>query len=319
MEGYTYKLISIDAIHLQNPFCLRFSLEEAGLQASIKKQGVKLPIFMTEPPDRYIVDGHRRVEASRRLSLKDIPALEIHGDYSKADLFLLAVMANGSQGLSDFEKALVIKKAIEQYQFSKEKIVEEILPPLGLSRERSILEEYLSAASLDTSLFDLLASGKIPFRAAHRLKRFNVKDQKTMAFILTQAGLTTNEFLRISEWLGDLLKPQGKEISVFLDETKLKKILDHPRWDLRCKAEKFYAALRRIRFPHLVECEEKFKSLSAEICEDSSKMKLEAPSYFEEGGFSIRAKVTDPESLEHLLKVLKQKKNSLNSLFDLLL
>ncbi len=319
MERYTYKLIPVDAVKAENPFCLRFSLKEPALEKSIAKYGIVMPVFATGLPDIRVVDGHRRVEAALACGLKEIPAFELQGNFSNTDLFFLALIANSSQGFSDVDRLWVLKKAIHEFQCSKKKIIEEILPLLGLRQESFILEEYLSAAKLDSGLIVLLAAKKIPFRCVQRLKRFNEADQKAMAVILGRASFTTNEVLHICEWVGDLLAPRGKSISDFFGENDLKIILEHPVWDSRCKAEKFYEALRYIRSPHLAASEKKFKSLAREICEDAPDVKIQALPSFEEEGFSLQAKIRNAESLEQFLNLLNGKKSSLNSLFDLML
>ncbi len=316
MEKYTYKLVPEDAINRKNPFCLRFSLKEPALEKSIAKNGIVMPIFVTGLPDIRVVDGHRRLEAARGCGLKEIPAFELQGSFSNSDLFFLALIANSSQGFSDIDRMRVLKKAMHEFQCSKEKIIEEILPLLGLRQEGFVLEEYLSAARLDSGLIELLAAKKIPFRCVQCLKRFNADDQKAMVFILGKASFTTNETLHICEWAGDLLALRDKSVSGLLDENNLKVILEHPVWDLRCKAEKFYEALRKIRSPYLAASENRFKALANEICKDAPEFKIQALPSFEEEGFSLQAKVKNAQALEQFLNWLNQKKSSLNSLFD---
>ena len=158
----------------------------------------------------------------------------------------------------------------------------------------------------------------MPCRGAHILSHFKSADQQEFAdSIATQATLTTNELLKAGEWLYDLLKPSGAGLQAFLREKKLNEILQNPDWDRRQKAERFFKALRTLRFPRLTDYEKKFESAASEV--GGKDLKLEMLTSFEEEGFWVRAKMRDKKSVQNILNLLEDKKTLLNSLFDLML
>ncbi|HXV28149.1 MAG TPA: ParB/RepB/Spo0J family partition protein [bacterium] len=317
MERYTYKLISLERINPQNPYCLRASLEDECLLKSIEKHGVMMPVIVTQGPQTALIDGHRRLHALRQLGRKEFPALQLLEIHPAPDQFMLAVMANGRQTMPDLDRALTLRKASEQFQIRHEKIIEEFLPLLGLPQQRYVLEDYLAVSKLECQILALIASGKAPFRGASALQRFNLDDQKSWVRILSQASFTTNELRHLCEWTGDLLKLKGAAMEDFLDAQNLNGILNHAEWDGRCKAKQYYKAMKTIRFPRIAEYERKFKTLAREIDgHTSAGVKIEESHSFEEEGFTVRARLRNPESLDQLLDLLKQKKSSLNSLFD---
>ena len=96
-------------------------------------------------------------------------------------------------------------------------------------------------------------------------------------------------------------------------------ILDHPVQDRRAKADRLHAALRALRFPRIAGQEKKFSAFSRELREESGDLTVEAPAFFEGEGFILKARVRKPESLERVLEILSRRRNSLNSLFEIML
>ena len=137
--------------------------------------------------------------------------------------------------------------------------------------------------------------------------------------ISNNATLTTSQLLQAGEWFYDLTKERGAGLGGYLKENQLDRILTHAQWDPRQKANKLLEALRKLRFPRWTQCEAKFESATSEICSPESHLKIEASASFEGEGFSLHAKLKDPEALEKFVSSLKDKRHLLNSLFDIML
>jgi hypothetical protein len=320
MESFVYKLIPVDDIASEYPYCSRYSVVDSRLRKSIAARGVLLPIVLTSDSPKVIVAGHRRVDAAKAVGLKQIGAFEIQEACSPKDLFLFAMISNWNHGWSDLDRAWTLRKAMESYGFDETKAINELLPALGLLEERYVLNQCLTIARLSPALLDLIASGKLPFRGAQILARFTPPNQQEFAEgIGSKIPLTTNELIQTGEWLYDLLKPLGIGIQKFLKEKQLDGLLNHPDWSPRAKAQKFVASLRMFRFPKLTAYEKKFRAILGGMNEAGGDLKFEVPQAFEGEGFWLRARIRNQNSLDHILNLLKDKRDLLNSLFDIML
>ena len=89
--------------------------------------------------------------------------------------------------------------------------------------------------------------------------------------------------------------------------------------DRKQKGGRLFADLRKLRYPRLVNQEERFDSARQAILRDTRDIRVEAPAHFEDEGFVLRAAIRRPESLDSVMKYVKRKKNVLNSLFEIVL
>ena len=81
----------------------------ARVARSIRRFGFRNPVMLGK--DCEIIDGHIRVEAARRLGLKEIPCITVE-DLSNADISLLRITQNRLQERGDWdEQALKIEFA----------------------------------------------------------------------------------------------------------------------------------------------------------------------------------------------------------------
>ena len=269
--------------------------------------------------DMVIVSGHKRLLAAGAAGLQEIPAFEILEAPNSADLYLLALFSNWNQAMSDLDRAWAVKRAVLDFHFDEKTVLEDLLPALGLAPQRHFLEESLEVAGLEAVVLQAIGAGKIPFRGARMLGRFSKSDQRDFTlFIAERAALTTNQLLRTGEWLYDLIKIKGGTLKNLLNSCGLEAILAAPSRDRRQMAEKFYTALRALRFPDLVQKEKEFESIAGRIEEDRS-FSLEPPAFFEGEGLTLRARLASPAALDKLAAVLERKRKLFNSLFDIML
>jgi ParB/RepB/Spo0J family partition protein len=317
MARYFHKVLKLNEISKETPFACRYRIEvpETLLQ-SIRDQGQVLPILVTE--NKIVLSGYRRFAAAQKLELSQVEALCLTEKILPADSFLFSVLSNWNADFSDIDTAFILKRARNEFDFEEVRILDEILPALRLPREKAILEEALNVMRLNPSILELIQSGKLPFRGSKVLSQFSSEDQNTFALIAEQAALTTNQLMKTVEWAGDLLKASKQSMAGFFSRPELQTILDRET-DRKSKGEQLFEALRKLRFPKIVEKEKQFQRLSGEIRDEKAVVSLEAPASFEAEGYLLRAKIKNPASLESLRKLLEDKRKELNSLLDIVL
>ena len=222
--------------------------------------------------------------------------------------------------MTELDLAWTVAQAVRTFGFSRKRVLEEIYPPAGKLEGSGFYEEALEVMSLNKSLLDLIAGGRLPFRGARVLNRLSKPDQQVFASqIAAEAGLTTNQLMKAVEWLYDLLKMCGQSLEDYLKGIpELKAILKSPA-DRKAKGERFISCLRGLRFPNLAEKEREFETLSSQLQEDKSGISVEAPPFFEAEGFTLRAKIKNAKDLERLTRLLEGKWKVLNSLLDIVL
>ncbi|HLD50338.1 MAG TPA: ParB/RepB/Spo0J family partition protein [bacterium] len=319
MERYVYKIIPAKEISGEFPFVSRYWLKDPLLLDSVARRGVLQPILVVGAAPRHIIAGHKRLCAAQAAGLREIPAFEIAAGPDPRDLYLLAIFSNWNQAMSDLDRAWAIHRAVQDYQLSEKSVIEDILPALGLEPQRHFLEEYGEVARLDASVLEAIGAGKLPFRGVRGLNRFSKPDQMDfIQRIVERAALTSNQLLKTGEWLFDLLKLKDISLAALLKTPGLEAALEASSQDRRQKGEKFYAALRALRFPGLARKEKEFESLAGKI-EADQRFSLEAPSFFEGEGLTLRAKLPNPEALDKLAAAFSAKRKLFNSLFDVML
>lgn len=71
------------------------------------------------------------------------------------------------------------------------------------------------------------------------------------AALFQKAHFTTNQRVRIVEWLSDLKKIKKSGLGEILSDGSLQKILGHPRLDPRSRGKKLFERIRTLRFPNV--------------------------------------------------------------------
>ena len=341
MERVAFKIISPQDIAQEFPYQTRYRPEDEKLTRAVALYGVIQPLLVTKSPSPrpgegrppegraspvggvrglQLISGHQRFQAVCRLGLRHVPVLEIQNPAAGGDLFILALLSNFNHALTDLDKAWALRRAVETFHWREEDVLDEIFPCLGLAASPHLLKEYLDIARLEPALLDSIADRCLPFRGARRLTRFSREDQITLAQeIVLKISLTTNQWLKTGEWLSDLLKSGNRSLSALLQVQSLRSVLNSPRGDKRQRAEKFFQAVRNLRFPHWVEQERRFENFSREIEKEFGNVTLEVPPHFEGEGFVLRAKIRRPDSLDEVVELVRRRRESLNSLFDIVL
>lgn len=319
MERYHLKTVSLENLMYGEGWGARYQYDDAFLTESIRAMGVLMPLVVSAGDQPRVVAGHKRAFASREAGLKEVPALVLKDELPEKDLFRLALVSNWREARHELDAAWAVKRAGET-GFDETEILQEILPLLGLPSEHHWLSEFRSVVGLHAELLDALSAGRIPFRGASLLSRFSPEEQAVFAGSLAnKLHLTSSQLMKTAEWLLDMMRSPRRPLAEVLQAAPLREVLDCPQKDTRQKTDLFFKHLRDLRFPRLAAQEKAFESHARDIEKGQKGLKIEAPPYFEESGFSLRLKARDPESLDHLMQVLAEKRTSMRELFKIVL
>lgn len=162
----TISMVPIDSV-TANPFQPRKEFEEAALEElaqSIRQQGVITPITVRRMPDGtyQLIAGERRLRASQRAGLKELPAyVRTATDNQMMEMALVENIQRAD--LNAMEVALAYRQLIEECRLTHEELSEKV------GKERSTITNYLRLLNLPAETQLALSRDQISMAHARAL------------------------------------------------------------------------------------------------------------------------------------------------------
>ena len=188
----TKKNISIEKLHPfeNHPYKVQDNEEMDALAESIKAHGVVSPIIvrpLENTTDEYeIISGHRRVMASRKAGITEIPALVVSLDRDAATIVLVDSNLHREHILPS-EKAFAYKMKAEalahkgyrtdltSVQVAPRLATEQIAEDAGTSKDT--IKRYIRLTNLIPEILQYVDDGRISFTPAVELSYLNEQEQ----------------------------------------------------------------------------------------------------------------------------------------------
>ena len=192
----TKKNISIDKLHPfeNHPYKVQDNEEMERLAESIKQNGVVSPIIvrpLENTTDEYeIISGHRRVMASRKAGISEVPALVVSLDRDAAAIVLVDSNLHREHILPS-EKAFAYKMKAEAMKHqgwrsdltspqvvAKSRTTEMVGADTGDSHEQ--VRRYIRLTNLIPEILQYVDDGRISFTPAVELSYLNEVEQQDL-------------------------------------------------------------------------------------------------------------------------------------------
>lgn len=188
----TKKNISIEKLHPfeNHPYKVQDNEEMDALAESIKMHGVVSPIIvrpLENTTDEYeIISGHRRVMASRKAGITEVPALVVSLDRDAAAIVLVDSNLHREHILPS-EKAFAYKMKAEalahkgyrtdltSVQVAPRLATEQIAEDAGTSKDT--IKRYIRLTNLIPEILQYVDDGRISFTPAVELSYLNEQEQ----------------------------------------------------------------------------------------------------------------------------------------------
>ena len=188
----TKKNISIEKLHPfeNHPYKVQDNEEMDALAESIKMHGVVSPIIvrpLENTADEYeIISGHRRVMASRKAGITEVPALVVSLDRDAAAIVLVDSNLHREHILPS-EKAFAYKMKAEalahqgfradltSVQVAPKLATEQIAEDAGTSKDT--IKRYIRLTNLIPEILQYVDKGRISFTPAVELSYLNEQEQ----------------------------------------------------------------------------------------------------------------------------------------------
>lgn len=233
----TKKIISIDKLHAfeNHPYKVQDNEEMEALVESIKEHGIVSPVIvrpLENATDEYeIISGHRRVMASRKAGITEVPALIVSLDRDAAAIVLVDSNLHREHVLPS-EKAFAYKMKLDAMKHqgwrsdltspqvvAKSRTTEMVGADTGDSHEQ--VRRYIRLTNLIPEILQYVDDGRISFTPAVELSYLNEQEQQDLLEQIDQSDCTPSlsqacRFKKISQ--GEGLTPEV--IAEIMEEEK---------------------------------------------------------------------------------------------------
>ena len=233
----TKKIIAIDKLHAfeNHPYKVQDNEEMEALAESIKEHGIVSPVIvrpLENTTDEYeIISGHRRVMASRKAGIKEVPALVVSLDRDAAAIVLVDSNLHREHILPS-EKAFAYKMKLDAMKHqgwrsdltspqvvAKSRTTEMVGADTGDSHEQ--VRRYIRLTNLIPEILQYVDEGRISFTPAVELSYLNEQEQQDLLEQIEQSDCTPSlsqacRFKKISQ--GEGLTPEV--IAEIMEEEK---------------------------------------------------------------------------------------------------
>ena len=192
----TKKIIAIDKLHAfeNHPYKVQDNEEMEALAESIKEHGIVSPVIvrpLENTTDEYeIISGHRRVMASRKAGITEVPALVVSLDRDAAAIVLVDSNLHREHILPS-EKAFAYKMKAEAMKHqgwrsdltspqvvAKSRTTEMVGADTGDSHEQ--VRRYIRLTNLIPEILQYVDEGRISFTPAVELSYLNEVEQQDL-------------------------------------------------------------------------------------------------------------------------------------------
>ena len=251
----TKKIISIDKLHPfeNHPYKVQDNEEMESLAKSIKEHGIVSPVIvrpLENTTDEYeIISGHRRVMASRKAGITEIPALIVPLDRDAAAIVLVDSNLHREHILPS-EKAFAYKlkaDALAHQGWRGDLTSGQLVPKSDDNRTTAqigadmgdsykTVQRYIRLTNLIPEILQYVDDGRISFTPAVELSYLNEQEQQDLLEQIEQSDCTPSlsqacRFKKISQ--GEGLTPEV--IAEIMEEEKAnqKEMFRVPMADIR--------------------------------------------------------------------------------------
>ena len=274
----TKKIIAIDKLRAfeNHPYKVQDNEEMEALAESIKVHGIVSPVIvrpLENTTDEYeIISGHRRVMASRKAGIKEVPALVVSLDRDAAAIVLVDSNLHREHILPS-EKAFAYKMKLDAMKHqgwrsdltspqvvAKSRTTEMVGADTGDSHEQ--VRRYIRLTNLIPEILQYVDDGRISFTPAVELSYLNEQEQQDLLEQIEQSDCTPSlsqacRFKKISQAEG--LTPEVVAEIMSEDKANQKERIKIPTEKLRKYFPKNYT-VQQIEDEIIRLCEKNYRN-----------------------------------------------------------
>ncbi len=298
------------------PYCMSFGFDLKPLIRSIEKFGlINSPIVTKDTKGRMeVVAGYRRILALKHLQWEDIPCRDLsHLGFAPVELLLFNLHDNlSTRPFNAVEKGMILCRLVQYV--SREEILRDFMPLLGLQCHGPTLEIFLGLERLDRPIKESLVHARISFQTAKAFVDMDPGSRATLFDWITGMRLNANQQTQFIAYAAEISIREQKKISELLQEEKILGILNNSKLNNPQKSKLLLHFLRSRRFPLLTRAENVFKERTAGLGLPDG-VSIYHPPFFEDPDYRLEIFFKNGKKLREKIDALG-KVSGLESLGD---
>ena len=284
-----------------------FSLNPKGcpekLLDSVKEVGIRHPISICSANKPYkIISGHKRVQATIKAGLTNIPAFLVP---TMDDALVTNLKENFAlRHYSDIEKGCILNKLIAE-GIEKDTIIDLYMPLLELERSKKIFQDLILVEKIGPDLQKLLHNSNVPVKVFHVFFTWDNENQEAAEtfFATTRPGVNKwRDLLELTEEISrrDEISPKDIFSAPATIETLKDNGLTPPQ-----KYDRIHQALQQKRYPVISDLKKQvLRALDEMKLDDKTRLKYDDA--FESDEMKFELKFRDERELSQQVEKIFQ-------------
>jgi ParB-like chromosome segregation protein Spo0J len=269
------------------PFCMSFNFDLGPLKASIEGFGIiNPPYLLRNLDDRFrVVAGYRRLLALRELCWSDTVCQILPDDFPPLEALLLNLHDNlVHRHLNTVEKGMVLHR-LNRF-LTKEEIVTNFMPILGIPSNRQALEQFLGLEELEETIRISVAMERLSPRVAGLMCSLGRDDRLRINDIFVSLRWSFSQQWEATIWIMEIASREGRSIREVIENERVTEVVKNEKMNGPQKVRAIVRALREMRFPTLMESERSFKRFVSDLALPS-RVRVIPPPFFEGADYKL--------------------------------
>ncbi len=302
------KLISVPLSDLDlNDRLTDFSLNPNGcpekLLDSVKEVGIRHPISICSANKPYkIISGHKRVQATIKAGLTNIPAFLFP---TMDDALVTNLKENFAlRHYSDIEKGCILNKLIAE-GIEEDIIIDLYMPLLELERSKKIFQDLILVEKIGSGLQKLLHRSNVPVKVFQVFFTWDNENQEAAEKFFTTTRPGVNKWRDLLELIEEISKRDGKTpIDIFSAPATIETLKDKGLTPPQ-KYDRVHQALQQNRYPVLSDLKKQVLRALDEM-KLNNKTRLKYDDAFENDEMKLELKFRDERELSQQVEKIFQ-------------
>jgi hypothetical protein len=285
------------------PCCMSFGFDLKPLVRSVAKVGLINPPFVAlEDKGRVqVVAGYRRILALKTLQWDRVPCRDLSHMSLGERLFFNFYDNHATRRFNDVEISMVLSRMLTH--LSKEAVVKDIMPLLGLAAHEPVLDRYLALDGVEEPIRMALVQNAFSFRALRPLLDTDADTRQAVFHWMSQFKLNFNQQLQIVEYILDLCEKENKRARTLLGEEDLGSPLKDEKMNTPQKAKQVVDRLRSRCHPALTQAEQVFRKQVVRLGLPEETV-IKHPPFFEDPQYRLETTFRNGRELQEKLKTV---------------
>ncbi len=288
-------------------------LDPPQVESSLREVGQLNPVVLSghDAAGLAVVCGFRRLRALRRMEAPAASARVLTGSAGRPlDAFRLALWDNlAHRQLQPLEIARALFTLQYSCGLSRDLLIGDYLPALGLAPRADILETYLRLNALDNGLRAQLSAGRLSLAAAGRLAAKPLSQQASFATFLSAVRLTASMQRRFLDLVEEIGARDNRAEEEVLFNPELQDVLADAKLSGFQKGERVYEILYVRRYPRIAVAEVRFAAERKKMSLPGS-VRLEHDRFFETSSVRVEFDADSPVRFRSLASALERASRS---------